>query len=32
MDEKLCTNDTISHVHKVGQALNIDISYAFRLS
>ena len=30
MDEKLCTNDTI--VHKVDQALNIDNSYAFRLS
>ena len=30
MDEKLCTKDTI--VHKVDQALNIDNSYAFRLS
>ena len=30
MDEKLCTNDTI--VHTVDQALNIDNSYAFRLS
>lgn len=32
MNEKLSTNDQNSHVHKSKPALNIDISYAFRLS
>lgn len=32
MDEKLCTDDQNSHVHISKPALNIDISYAFRLS